>query len=248
MTEVNLISKKHTVFLVLAAFFITNVVVAEMIGSKIFSLEQTLGIEAITFISDGGFSLPAGAILWPSIFIITDLVNEYFGPKGVKKISILAVGCVLFAFLMIAMATKLSPAPFWLEINKTDSEGRPFDVDYAYTSVFTQSLGIIIGSVVAFFIGQLLDASIFAWIKSKTSDKFIWLRANGSTFFSQMIDSFVVLFIAFYIFGGDKKWSISQIFITGLNTFCYKILMAILLTPLLYLVHRWIDGYLGLRK
>jgi uncharacterized integral membrane protein (TIGR00697 family) len=103
-------------------------------------------------------------------------------------------------------------------------------------------LGIIIGSVIAFAVGQLLDVVIFQKLKRATGNKMIWIRATGSTLFSQLIDSFIVVFIAFYVFG---KWNLTQVINVALVGYIYKSAMAVLLTPVLYLVHFFIDKYLG---
>ncbi|MFB0945746.1 MAG: queuosine precursor transporter, partial [Spirosomataceae bacterium] len=103
-------------------------------------------------------------------------------------------------------------------------------------------LGIIIGSLTAFLVGQILDAYVFHRLRSFTNNKLIWLRATGSTLFSQLIDSFVVVFIAFYIFG---DWPINQVLAVGSVNYIYKFVVAILLTPLIYLAHYLIDRFLG---
>ena len=148
---------------------------------------------------------------------------------------------------MIAfLSTKLTPNGYWLNINNTDASGNAFDIDYAYNTIFLQSTGIIIGSVFAFLIAQLLDVFIFQKIKKITKGKFIWLRATGSTLISQLIDSFIVLIIAFYFLAPEgKEWSINQIFVVGLDNYTFKFFVAILITPVIYLSHFIIDSYLG---
>lgn len=142
------------------------------------------------------------------------------------------------------MVTSLSPADFWLDINHVDSNGNPFNVNYAYNKIFRQGLGIIIGSLIAFMLGQFLDVYIFQKLRHVTGHKMIWLRATGSTLISQIIDSFVVLFVAFYIFG-NPPWPFKQIIAVGIINYIYKFTVAIVLTPLLYLGHNIIDNYLG---
>ncbi|MEQ9425658.1 MAG: queuosine precursor transporter [Cyclobacteriaceae bacterium] len=238
--------KKTTLFIVLAGIFLTNAIVAEIIGVKIFSGEATLGLEPANirlfgdFVLD--FNLTAGAVIWPVVFITTDIINEYFGKKGVRQISFLTAGLVAFVFLAIYIVTLLPPADFWLEINETDANGNPFNIDYAFKTIFRQGLGIIIGSLTAFLIGQLLDVYVFQKLRKITGPKMIWLRATGSTLVSQFIDSFVVLVIAFYIWG---NWSFSQVMAVGIINYIYKFSVAILLTPLIYLGHYLIDLYLG---
>ena len=249
MQSQEIITKKKTnLFLILAGIFITNAVVAELIGVKIFSGEATLGFQSAQlaifkdFVLD--FNLTAGAIIWPVVFITTDIINEYFGKEGVKRITYLTVMLIIYVFIIISIVTMLPPAAFWLDINNTDGAGNPFNIDFAYNKVFRQGLGIIIGSLVAFLIGQLLDVYVFQKLRKITGKRQIWLRATGSTLVSQLVDSFLVLFIAFYIFG-NPSWSLKQVIAVSIINYIYKFVVAIVLTPLLYLAHNMIDGYLG---
>ena len=163
-----------------------------------------------------------------------------------KKISYFTIILILYVFLIVFLSTKLTPNTYWLNINSTDNSGNPFDIDYAYNSIFLQSTGIIIGSVFAFLIAQLLDVFIFQKIKKITKGKFIWLRATGSTLISQLIDSFVVLTIAFYFLAPEgKEWSINQVFVVGFDNYTFKFFVAIIITPFIYLAHYLIDSYLG---
>jgi hypothetical protein len=102
-----------------------------------------------------------------------------------------------------------------------------------------------VGSITAFLVGQILDAHAFHWIKTITGSKHLWLRATGSTLFSQLIDSFVVLFVAFYLLG---NWSLEQVAAVGIMNYIYKFSVAVLITPLLYIVHYLIDRYLEKEK
>ncbi|NHE57977.1 queuosine precursor transporter [Cyclobacterium plantarum] len=239
-------SKKTNLFIILGGIFLTNAILAEIIGVKIFSGEETLGLSAAnwTFFGDYvlDFNLTAGAVIWPVVFLTTDIINEYYGKKGVRKISFITAGLIAYAFIVISLVTQLPPAPFWLEVNASDPSGTPFNINYAFNTIFRQGLGIIIGSLVAFLLGQLLDVFVFQKLRKITGSKMIWLRATGSTLVSQFIDSFVVLGIAFYVFG---NWSIEQIIAVGIINYIYKFSVAILLTPLLYLGHGLIDRYLG---
>lgn len=238
-------TKKQNLFFILFGFFLTTALLAELIGVKIFSLEKILGIEPLS-ISLLGFdnlslNLSAGVILWPIVFIISDIINEYFGKYGVMKISYTTAVFILFGFGIVYLATQLPPADFWIEINNKDVNGNNFNINYAFQLLFGQGLGIIIGSLVAFLLGQLIDAMVFQKIKILTGPNFIWLRATGSTVISQLIDSFVVLFIAFHLFG---KWDLKLVFAVGIINFCYKTTIAILMIPVLYLIHFSIDRYL----
>jgi len=239
-------SRKTNLFVILGAIFLTNAILAEIIGVKIFSGEKTLGLDPVQWTFFGefvlDFNLTAGAVIWPVVFITTDLINEYFGKKGVRKISFLTAALITYVFVVISLVTALAPADFWLEVNASMPDGSSFDINYAFNTIFRQGLGIIFGSLTAFLLGQLIDVYVFQKLRAVTGPKMIWLRATGSTLVSQFIDSFVVLGIAFYVFG---NWSISQIAAVGLINYVYKFTVAMALTPLLYLAHGLIDRYLG---
>jgi uncharacterized integral membrane protein (TIGR00697 family) len=149
---------------------------------------------------------------------------------------------IAYSFLIILMWTGMPPADFWLKLNGLDSMGRPFDINFAYTTIFRMGLGIVVGSLTAFLVSQLVDAYVFHYFKKLTGHKFLWLRSTGSTVVSQLIDSFLILFVAFYFLG---NWSLEQVFKVGIIQYTYKVLLAIALTPVIYLVHALIDAYLG---
>ncbi|MEO9967688.1 MAG: queuosine precursor transporter [Reichenbachiella sp.] len=244
------LNKKTNLFLVLAGIFITSALLAEIVGVKIFSAETAIGMRPAQISLFGlyvlDFNLTAGVILWPVVFITTDIINEYFGKAGVRKISFLTVGLISFAFIVIYIISNLPPADFWVGIYSQDPAGNPFDINYAFRAIFRQGLGIIVGSLVAFLIGQFLDVFIFQRLRRWTGPKMIWLRATGSTLISQLIDSFVVLFIAFYLLAPDQaQWPFSQVLAVGSINYIYKFVVAIVLTPLIYLGHHLIDRYLG---
>jgi uncharacterized integral membrane protein (TIGR00697 family) len=115
-------------------------------------------------------------------------------------------------------------------------------MDQAFNAIFGQGLWIIFGSLVAFLVGQLVDVKVFHYLRGFTGSSKIWLRATGSTVVSQFIDSFVVLLIAFYWGAG---WDLSLVLAIGLVNYIYKFLIAVFLTPLLYVMHYFIDRYLG---
>lgn len=237
-------NKETKLFIVLACFFIANAVIAEFIGVKIFSVEGTLGIPPLNLnlfgVENLSLNMSAGVLNWPIVFIMTDLINEYFGKKGVRTLSYVAVVMISYGFFTIYGSMNLVPADFW--INKTLSDGSVLNMNQAYNNILGQGMWIILGSITAFLVSQLIDVSIFHWIKKKTGDKSLWLRATGSTLVSQLIDSFVVIYIAFYI-GGD--WTMKQIIAVGLVGYIYKFIVAISVTPILYVVHAVIDRYLG---
>lgn len=235
--------KSNKLFYILGSFFIANALLAEFIGVKIFSLEETFNIEPVSLSFFGfenlSFNLTAGVLLWPVVFIMTDVINEYYGRKGVRFISFITAGLILYAFFMVYFAIGLTPSGFWIE---RVTEDGIVNMDLAFNAIFGQGLWIIIGSLVAFLIGQLVDVTVFHFFKRKTGNPKIWLRATGSTLVSQLIDSFVVLFIAFYIGAG---WEIKLVLAIGLVNYMYKFSVAVLLTPILYVIHYFVDLYLG---
>ncbi len=245
MDEPKPLSKKTLLYLLLASFFITNALIAEFGGVKIFSFEKLLGIAPLHLNIFGmitDLNLSVGVLIWPIVFIFSDIINEYFGKRGVRQISFITAGMIAYAFIVILLWTGMPPADFWMKLNGTDPQGRPFDINFAYNSIFRAGLGIIAGSLTAFLVSQLIDAYVFHYFRKLTGHKYLWLRATGSTVISQLIDSFVILFIAFYFFG---NWSLEQVFRVGMTQYIYKVLLAIALTPLIYLVHVIIDSYLG---
>ena len=248
----NIIKDKSTkLFIFLGGFFIANAFIAEVIGVKIFSLESTLGITPFKiplFGNEFSFNLTAGVLLWPVVFIMTDIINEYYGEKGVKFLSYLTVTLLAYAFFMYFIAIKLVPASWWSG-SKT-AQGVP-NMQVAYAQVFGQGIAIILGSLVAFLIGQVVDVVIFHKIKKWSGEKYIWLRSTGSTLVSQLIDSFVVLFIAFYLYpkyisaANGPAWAFSVVMSICIGNYIYKFVMAVVLTPVIYIVHNWIEKYLG---
>lgn len=241
--------KVYFLFLILAAFFITNTLVAEFIGIKIFSLESTLGLEpmnlSILGVDGLGFNLTAGVLLWPVVFVMTDIINEYFGERNVRLLSFIAVGVIIYAFIMVYLAINLVPNEWWQYESGKISDlpaSHINDMNLAFQKIMGQGLWIIIGSLVAFLVGQIVDVTVFHHIKRITGEQKIWLRATGSTLVSQFIDSFVVLIIAFYI---GANWELSRVLAIGCVNYIYKFAMAVLLTPLIYLGHSVIDKYLG---
>jgi uncharacterized integral membrane protein (TIGR00697 family) len=236
-------SRKQKLFIFLFGIFLTNAIIAEIIGVKIVSIEKSLGFSPLHLPTSWGtfwdLNQTAGALNWPIVFIVSDVINDYYGKKGVRFISYTTAGLIAYAFIIIYLATLLIPADFWIETNRGESN---FNINDAFSRIFRQGLGIITGSLLAFLVSQITDAIIFEKIKAKTGSKMIWLRATGSTLVSQLIDSFLVIGVAFYLFG---NWTMGQWFNVSLNNYLYKFVIAILFTPVLYLAHYIIESYLS---
>jgi uncharacterized integral membrane protein (TIGR00697 family) len=238
-------TKESKLLLVLGAFFVANAILSEFIGVKIFTVEGTLGIKQFDInlfgVPNLSFHMSAGVLTWPIIFIMTDIINEYFGVRQVRFLSILTAILISYAFIVVGVAMHLKPSDFWVN---QDINGQKVNMNAAFAGIFGQGMWIIVGSITAFLVGQIADVLIFHRIKKITGDKALWLRATGSTVVSQFIDSFVVIFIAFYL-NPQYHWSFQMVMAIGLVGYVYKFIVAILMTPVLYLVHGIIDGYLG---
>jgi uncharacterized integral membrane protein (TIGR00697 family) len=209
--------RKDIVYVILAGIFITNALVAELIGGK------------LIYIGDVVMSL--GILPWPIVFITTDLINEYFGEKGVKKLSIITAGLIAYTFFLLLIG---------LQIPAVKGDG--LITDEQFSAVFGQSMWIIVGSITAFLVSQLIDVTIFHFVKNRTGKKMIWLRSTGSTVISQFFDSFIVLGIAFWLPGKiDTKMFVAS----ALTGYTVKLLIAVGLTPFIYLGHYLIEKYLA---
>jgi len=240
----NIIKDKPTrLFIILGGFFIANALIAEVTGVKVFSLEDTLGFPkaSIDMLGEKGlsFSLTVGVIPWPIIFVMTDIINEYYGVRGVRFLSVLTVVLIAFAFLIFFLGIRTIPDTGWRYRGLTPGVT---DQQAAYVQVLGQGMNIIIGSITAFIIGQMLDAFIFRKIKRITGEKGIWMRATISTLASQFVDSIVVTYVAFYLF---RDFSLATVTAWALTAYMYKFLIAVLMTPVIYLIHGIIEKYLG---
>ncbi len=233
--------KPTKLFIGFTAFFCCNALIAEAIGTKLFSLEKIFGGSPVNFTLFGqsslSFTLTCGVLLWPLEFVITDIVNEFFGPKAVRRISLTAVILISYAFLMYFLAIHIPPADVWLA--SSNKQGVD-NIQAAFSAIFGQGMLIIVGSLVAFLVSQVVDVTVFHQIKKRTGNKHLWLRATGSTLISQLVDSYVVLFIAF---GPYYSWQ--WILAVGMMNYIYKFTVAIVLTPVIYFVERRIEKYLG---
>ena len=243
-------NKPTRLFIILAGIFITNALIAEFIGVKIFSLESTFGWKPAEIKLFGGvysFNLTCGVLLWPVVFVMTDIINEYYGQKGVKFLSWMTICLIAFGFIMVLGAIQTSPNSWWIT---SKQETGIENMSTAFNGIYGQGMGIIIASMTAFLVAQLIDVFVFHRIKKMTGEKKIWLRATGSTLISQLIDSFVVLLIAFYLYpklvkGQGEPWPFDQLIAICIVNYIYKFIVAILLTPVIYFVHHRIEKYLG---
>ena len=209
-------TRQQLVYLILGGIYVTNALLGEILGGKLIQV--------------GPYVMSMGVLPWPVVFLTTDLINEYFGKAGVRKLTFLTVGLIIYAFCVI-FASMMVPAA---SISPVD--------DRSYSTVLGQSLWIIVGSVTAFLTSQLVDVLVFWAFRDRTGGRHLWLRATGSTAVSQLIDTFIVLGIAFWLPG---KISTNAFFGLAFTNYTYKFLIALSITPILYLAHSVIDRFLG---
>ncbi len=209
----------------MSGIFIANALLGELIGGKLFQIGPAV------------FSL--GVLPWPIVFLTTDLINEYFGKDGVKKLTLFTAALVLYAFVIIYIGMAI-PAVSFSPVG-----------DEAFNIVFGQSLWIIFASVIAFLISQGIDVFVFWLVRDRTGGAMLWLRSTGSTVISQLIDTFVVMGFAFYLpsvlelIPLEKRMNFDQYLLTSSSNYGYKVLIAIALTPLIYAGHGIIEKILG---
>ena len=223
-----ILTRPQKLFVICAAIFISALVIAEATASKFFTALELpfsiwiFGVEFDTVI------MTAGVISFPLTFIVTDLLNEYYGKRGIRFVTYVGVGIIIFEFLLLQIAMAVPTAP----ISPVPEE--------AFNLVFGATGRVILGSLTAYLIGQLIDITLFHWLRGLTNGRFLWLRATGSTIGSQFFDTFIVLIVAF-----AGQLSIQEIVAITLFNYTYKFIIAVLITPLIYLAHWAMDLYLG---
>ena len=212
-------NRKQLVYTILTGVFITNAVTAELIGGKIVNIY--------------GFVLSAGILPWPIVFLTTDIINEYFGKSGVRKLSLITAALIAYVFVILFFSGRI-PAFNYPSVSAVS--------DPQFNAVFGQSQLIIIGSIIAFLVSQMVDVSLFWVLRNLTGGKMIWLRSTGSTVISQLVDSFIVTGIAFWLPG---KWTTDVYLSASFHGYLFKLILAVALTPLIYLIHGAVKKYLG---
>lgn len=222
------LTRAQKLFVICAAVFLTALVVAEATASKFFTafhLPFTITILGQEFTR---VTMTAGVIAFPITFIVTDLMNEYYGKKGIRFVTYVGMAMIVFEFFLLWLAVEVP----------VDPESPVPQEDFV--SVFGSTQRVIVGSLTAYLLGQLADIFLFHWLRGLTKGKHLWLRATGSTFGSQFIDTFVVLSVAFF-----GQLSIQTIIAITLFNYAYKFLIAVGITPIIYLAHYGMDRYLG---
>lgn len=222
------LSRPQKLYVVCAAIFLTALVVAEATASKfftVFELPFTLTIFGMPFDT---VVMTAGVIAFPITFIVTDVLNEYYGKKGIRFVTFVGMAMIMFEFVLLQVAMAVPTAP-----------SSPVPAE-AFDTVFGATGRIIFGSLTAYLVGQLADITLFHWLRQLTKGRMLWLRATGSTFGSQFLDTLIVLTVAF-----AGQLAFQEIIAITLFNYAYKFVIAVLITPIIYLAHWMMDKYLG---
>lgn len=218
--------KKARVFFVLAAINLTALIIANVIGVKLFQFEVDLGFGPF------GVEHTAGMLAFPITFLLNDLINEFYGRKAARFVAWLSFWMALFGFVLISIARALPIL-----------EGIPGTADdKSFELIFGGSALMTLSSIVAFLLGSLLDIAVFGFFKRVTGGRMVWLRATGSTVVSQLFDSFVITILFFQVaqgLTGGEVASFDFILRTALTGYILKFVIALILTPQVYF-GRWL--------
>jgi uncharacterized integral membrane protein (TIGR00697 family) len=215
-----------TLFMTLVGVFLTSLLLGNLIAGKL------IGIP----VGGNEFAMSVGGIPFPLTFVLTDILNEFYGKRVVRRVTFLGFAMTGLAFLMIHVAAVL---PWLTGADQPDWKGLP---PSHWNSVFTGATQIQIASMIAYLTSQLLDISIFFAIKRWTGNRFLWLRATGSTVISQGIDTALVTLIGF---GGAMS---NDVLVEMIGTgYVIKIIVAIAMTPLIYALHSIIERAWGMQ-
>lgn len=209
--------RSQRVYIFLTALFVAALIAGDFIGGKFFVF--------------AGRSFSAGIIPFPLTFVLTDVVNEFYGKAGARRLTYAGLVAAVFVWLVINLALLLP------------TTGDSPISDAVFRSAFGTSARLYVASLTAYLIGQLLDISIFGVLRRLTGERLLWLRSTGSTVFSQAIDSLSVSFV--FLIGTR---SMGFILSNAANNYVGKLVMAILLTPLIYLGHTVVQRTLGTRE
>lgn len=217
------ITPRQRLYLYLVGVFLTALLIGDTIGSKLFTVDIPLGFATLPA------TLSAGSIWFPITFLLTDVVNEFYGTQGARTMTFVGFWMALLAFCILYLA-RLIPAASFSPVSQ-----QSFDV------VFGGANRIFVASLCAYLIGQLVDIAIFHRMKAMTQSRHIWLRATGSTLVSQLIDTLVVTYVAF-----TGQLSAEQLRRAATTSYLVKMMVAIGLTPVIYALHGLIHRRLGM--
>ena len=228
------LARPQLLYLWLVSLFVTCLLIANIVGSKFFSFGSVNLFGTEIFIEHS-----VGMFCFPVTFLLTDLLNEYYGPKGARRATLIGLAMSMVALAFITLATSAPPAP----------ETRTFVPEAQFDRVLSNSTVMIFASMIAYVVGQLTDIFTFQAAKRLTGGKLLWLRATGSTVISQAVDSLaimtVIVFSSQLADGSSTGWGFALV--AALKGYLIKFSIAVSITPLLYLGRSVVEGVTGLR-
>ena len=210
-------------YVFLCSVFIGALLVGDITGSKLASV-SVFGFP---------FVISVGMVSFPVTFVLTDIINEFYGKQAARYITIVGFVVAAFAFLTIFVCVALPWAPV---TRGADWKGVTEPV---FNMVFAGSQRILLSSLVAYMAGQFTDIAVFHAIKRLTHERFLFLRATGSTLVSQLIDTVLIQFLVWW---GTLK--LGEIVSLAYRSYTVKLVAAVALTPVLYALHAVIAGKL----
>ncbi len=212
-------------FVVLSAMFVTCLLVGDIIGGKLY--QAKLGGLALT--------ISVGMIPFPVVFLLTDLLNEFYGKKATRFVTLVGFAMAWLTILILQVAVQVPWAPF---TRAADWGGvRP----ESFHNIFASSTRILVSSTFAYLVAQLVDIGMFNALKKRTGNRLLWLRATGSTVVSQGIDTVVIQFLAWW-----GVLPVSDIVSIIVTSYLVKVVIAVACTPLIYAGHAVVERSLGI--
>ncbi len=209
----------------LAGVFTTCLIVGDIIGGKLIELPMPGWTAVVT----------VGMIPFPVTFLLTDLLNEFYGKRAARLVTFVGFGCAVLSYVFIVIGGAIPIADF---THAADWEGV---TEASFANVFLGSQRMIIASLTAYLVAQLVDIFTFHALKRMTAGRMLWLRATGSTVVSQLVDTVTINFVAW-----SGLLAFDQILNVILSSYVVKVLIAIGLTPLIYAGHAAIERLFGL--
>lgn len=208
-------------FDLLVSVYIFCIAVSELMGAKTFPLAKIFGYQ---------LNASVAIFVLPLIFTINDVITEVFGKERTRSVIRSGLFVILLILLFSLLATNLPPS---LRFQKTEN---------AYDTIFGLSARIAAASLTAFALAEFLDVFVFAKIREKFGKKALWFRNNASNFVSQLIDTSIFMFLAFYAF--DKSFDSNIGFLVSLILpyWLLKCFMSVIETPLVYIGVKWLKG------
>jgi queuosine precursor transporter len=217
---------------VLAAVFVTALVVGNIIGGKLYQTEA------------GGLALTisVGMVPFPVVFLLTDLINEFYGQRTARFVTWVGFAMAWFTIAIIQVADQVPFAPFTAGAAWTGVNADAFD------RVFVSSTKILVASTAAYLVGQLVDIGVFHFLRRRTSGKALWLRATGSTVISQLIDTVLINFLVWWVLAeAGQEMSGRTLVSIMVTSYVVKAVVALAMTPLIYGAHELVERGLGIR-